>query len=100
MILGGWESTMTTQRANLFKTSSFMAVCALALGGVALVAPTPADAQFGFGFRLPFFCCHGSRHHSRLHHASHHHTDGDEDDDSASSSPSSDDSTRELAKLA
>ena len=92
---------MTTQRANLFKTSSFIAACAVAWGGVALVAPTPADAQFGFGFRLPFFCCHGGgRHHSRPHHASHHHTDSDEDDDSASSSSSSDDSTRELAKLA
>lgn len=73
---------MTTQRANLFKTSSFIAACAVAWGGVALVAPTPADAQFGFGFRLPFFCCHGGgRHHSRPHHASHHHTDSDEDDD-------------------
>lgn len=89
---------MTTQRANLFKTSSFIAICAVTLGGMVSVAPTPADAQFGFGFHLPFFCCHGSRHHSRPHRASHHHTDGDEDDNSASSS--SDNSTRELAKLA
>ena len=50
---------MTTQRANLFKTSSFIAICAVALGGMVSVAPTPADAQFGFGFRLPFFVATG-----------------------------------------
>ncbi len=91
---------MTAQRANLFKTSSFVAVCAFALSGVTFVAPTPARAQFGFGGILGhFLCCGGGGHphRSHTHHMTHHHTDGD-DDYSASSTP--DDSTRELAKLA
>jgi hypothetical protein len=95
---------MAAQRANLFKTTSFIAVCATAFGGVTFVAPAPANAQFGFF--IPHFCCHGGgggyhRHHYS-HHASHHHSNGgdDDEDDSSSSSPSSDDSTRELAKLA
>ncbi|HEY0145881.1 MAG TPA: hypothetical protein VGB93_06990 [Methylovirgula sp.] len=87
---------MTAQRAHLFKTSSFIVVCAFALGGTAFVAPTPARAQFGFPF---FHLCCSYHHRSHAHHERHHHTDSDDNDDSASS-PSSDDSTRELAKLA
>jgi hypothetical protein len=94
---------MAVQRSNFFKSSSYIAICALALGGAATLSPMPAAAQFGFFIPHFFGGGGGYRHHCcRGHHYSRHHHDDNDDEDtsSSSSSSSSDDSTRELARLA